>query len=158
MDAIQKIKMLVSFQEGILKVNFVEGISITVDDVRSLYQYGIENSGGEDFCLLYHNSATFQITEEAVYYSVHNPDHFPILAKAYVVHSQADRIRMKLHLMFDKPVIVPGVYESEIQAVKELRSCLKTHKEHNSLLYQPEYYQDLQGLNASPSDLRISKV
>ena len=124
-DTIQNIKMIVSFDQQILSIKFVEEVTIGAIDLQKIYAYGNEKSNGLPYCILFNYSSNFDLTESALEYALNYTYDIPILAKAYVVTTKEKINRVRLHLSMDNPFIKPTIFESEEEAIEWLQSFLK---------------------------------
>ncbi len=97
--------------------------------MKEVYAFGDKMSDGKQFCILFESPFHYDASEEAIDYISSNSISEMILAKAYVVNTQESKLKTKLHLVFDKPVIKPNQFETREQAVVWLRGILETAKD-----------------------------
>lgn len=102
----------VSFESGILHVNFLNQAKIDVVDLVEVYAYASEKAAGQPYCVIFESSGPYEVTDEGIYYLSNNPNSINVLAKVYVTHDKEARVKTKLHLIFDRPGLKPTVFET----------------------------------------------
>jgi len=116
------------FEHGILTVRFLENAKIDVEDIKEIYEYGNKWANGQPYCVLFNAMHHYAVTEDGVDYMSHgNPNDAHILAKAYVISTREAEIKIKAHLAFDHPQLMPKVFYMEEEARKYLEGVVAKH-------------------------------
>lgn len=98
-------KTLLSFNDGILSVRFFENAVVEVEDVVYMYCYGIQESKGKPYGVLFDSSSTHEFTEDAIVYFATSSHLNNITAIAYISKDLLSKIRLSLFLIFENPPI-----------------------------------------------------
>jgi hypothetical protein len=120
--------VVAKFEHGILTVKFLENAKIDVDDIKEIYAYADKWANGEQYCVMFNALHHYTVTEDAVeYMSNGNPSDAHVLAKAYVISTKESQIKVKAHLAFDHPQLMPKTFFMEEEARKYLEGVLAEH-------------------------------
>lgn len=114
-------KTLLSFHEGILSVSFFENAVVEVEDVVYIYCYGLQESKGKPYGVLFDSSSKHEFTEEAIVYFASSSHLNNVIAIAYISKDLLSKIRLSLFLIFEKPPIKPKAFTNEPQAWQWLK-------------------------------------
>jgi hypothetical protein len=124
MKAMKTSKAIVTYEQDILWIKFNKGTDIEVHDIKDIYSFGMQHSHGEPYAVLFDSSGTIGLNEDVVDYVSANPDHVPILAKAYVIGVPEHEGKIKFHLAFDKPQVRPCIFHNKYDAMLWLQEIL----------------------------------
>jgi hypothetical protein len=114
-------KIIVSFDDEILEVKYLEDAVISMEDIKEIYSYGSSKSNGKMYCIMFEPFGKYEVTEDAIQYMVNNPDNKNILEKVYVINSIEAETKTKHHLLFDKPKLIPQTFNTAEKGRKYLR-------------------------------------
>lgn len=109
-------KTLLSFNEGILSIVFFENAVVEVEDVVYIYCYGIQESKGKPYGVLFDSSSKHEFTEDAIVYFANSSHLNNVIAIAYISKDLISKIRLSLFLIFENPPIKPKIFTNEAQA------------------------------------------
>ena len=116
------------FEHSILTVRFLENAKIDVEDIKEIYDYANKWANGQPYCVLFNALHHYAVTEEGVEYMSHgDPNDKNVLAKAYVISTKEAEIKIKAHLAFDKPELMPKTFYMEEDARKYLEEVVAKH-------------------------------
>jgi len=107
-------KTYLSFQDGILKLKFVENVVVEVEDVIYIYCYGVERAKGKPFALLFDTSTNHELSEEAMEYLGESDYLDNLIAMAYISKDLISKIRLSLLLIFERPKTPIKMFNSEM--------------------------------------------
>jgi hypothetical protein len=113
-----------SFRDGILRIRFHEGAVVEVEDVIYLFCYGIGQSKGQPYGVLFDSSSRHEFTEEAIVYFSDSHYLDQVLAIAYISRDLISRIRLSLLLIFENPPVKPEIFGDEQLAYTWLKGKL----------------------------------
>lgn len=125
METLNHPKAIVTFEQQILWIKFNNGIEIDVKDMKEIYDFAMNHSGGNGFAVLFDSAGTEMLKEEVVEFVAKNPDKVPIRAKAYITETVDHQTKARLHMAFDQPQVRPGIFSSKKEAVQWLQEQMK---------------------------------
>jgi hypothetical protein len=121
--------IIVKFEHNILSVRFLENAKIEVEDVKEIYEYGNMWAHGKPYGIIFEPTGHYKLSEDAVeYISVSNPSDSHIIAKAYVINDKESKIKIELHMQFDKPALRPNIFTNHADARKFIEAAIKVDK------------------------------
>lgn len=95
-----------------MEVTYLHGAAISAEDIKEIYDYGSQQAGGEKYGILFVACGEYEVEEDALQYIVNNPKHDEITAKVYIISHQEAKVKTKLHIVSDKPTLIPNTFES----------------------------------------------
>jgi hypothetical protein len=119
-------KTQLSFDDGILTIQFNENAVVEVEDVIYIFCYGLEHSKGTPYGVLFDSSSTHEFTEDAITYFAGSSHLHNIIALAYISRDLISKIRLNLLMIFERPVLRPKIFNDEISAAQWLRRQVDT--------------------------------
>lgn len=114
-------KTILSFNEGILSIKFLENTLIEVEDIVYIYCYGFEKSNGKAFGILFDSSAKHEFSEEAMEHLSESGYLDNIIAMAYISKDLISKIRLNLLMIFERPPVKPRLFDNEHEAYEWLK-------------------------------------
>lgn len=118
-------KTYLSFNEGILSVQFLENAVVEVEDVIFIYCYALEQSKGKPYGLLFNSSSKHEFTEDAIVYFANSPYLKNVIAVAYISRDLISKIRLNLLLIFERPPVKFEIFKDETSANVWLKQKVK---------------------------------
>lgn len=119
-------KTLLSFNEGVLTISFVENAVVEVEDVVYIYCYGIQQAKGKPYGVLFDSSSKHEFTEEAIVYFANSSHLNNVIAIAYISKDLLSKIRLSLFLIFENPPIRPKLFANESHALQWIQQQVNT--------------------------------
>lgn len=122
-------KTILSFKQSTLYVKFSENSIIDVEAIIYAYCFGIQESKGKPFAVLFDSSSTHELTEEAVVYLANNNIIHNIIAVAFISKTLISKIRYSLFLIFEKPPLKPKLFNDEAPANRWLNEQISSYSQ-----------------------------
>ena len=120
-------KIKATFNDRIIEVWFDDDAVINSDDLEEIYDFANRQSKGEQYCILFEASKSYEVTDDALEFMANNPHNKNILAKVYIVDHKEAEVKTRLHLLFDHPSMKPFVFKTHDAGMEYLRDRIKEH-------------------------------
>lgn len=112
---------MLHFEEGILTMSFVDNAVVEVEDIIYIYSHAFQESKGKPYGVMFDTSSRHELTEEAIVYFANSVHTNNVIAMAYLSKTLLSKIRLKLLLIFEKPLLKPKIFNDEAPAYQWLR-------------------------------------
>lgn len=105
------------FYKGVLRIKFLDDVLVEVEDIINIYCYGIDQSRGKPFGILFDTHSKHEMTEEAIQHIVNSNYLDKVIGIAYISKDLISKIRLSLLMIFERPKIRPKIFPNEEEAL-----------------------------------------